>query len=180
MWYNLVRGVFTSERAIATASGSFLCYNITNGGAIGNYHAKAQKILWGEIMFSGLQPVQLDPIFRGCVKTIVFDQVDNSGNYKDLTNKRLFLTAKTTPWDMDADDSDAVFKVEGTIPDPTAEPGRVVFTLSEENTYQDPNIIPYFFDIIATDSDGTSNAEMMAYGTFNIVGHPNNAEAGGE
>ena len=131
-------------------------------------------------MFGGMQPIQLDPIFRGCVKTIVFEQVNKEGSYKDLTSKRLFLTAKTTPWDMDADDSDAVFKVEGTIPDATKEPGRVVFTLSEDNTYQDPDVMPYYFDIIATDSDGTSNAEMLAYGTFIIIGHPNNAEAGGE
>ena len=131
-------------------------------------------------MFGGLQPIQLEPLFRGCVKTIVFVQVDKEGNYKDLTSKKLFITAKTTPWDTDADDSDAVFKVEGTIPDATNEPGRVVFTLSEENTYQDPNVVPYYFDIIATDSDGESNAETLAYGTFIIIGHPNNAQAGGD
>ena len=131
-------------------------------------------------MFGGLRPIRLSPIFRGCVKTIAFEQTDKNGAYLDLTGKRLFLTAKTTPWDTDADDSDAVFKVEGTFPNATTEPGRVEFALSEENTYQDPDVIPYFFDIIATDSDGTSNAKMMAYGTFNIIGHPNNAEAGGE
>lgn len=131
-------------------------------------------------MFGNLRPIQLEPIFRGCIKKIVFDQVDGNGNWKDLTDKKLFMTAKTTPWDEDADDSDAVFKVQGTIPDPTDEPGRVVFTLSEKDTYQDPTVIPYYFDIVATDTDGESDAEVMAYGTFNIIGHPNNAQAGGD
>lgn len=131
-------------------------------------------------MFGGLQPIDLGQIFRGCVKTIIFEQVDNNGNYLDLTNKKLFLTAKTTPWDTDSDDSDAVFKVQGTIPNPTSEKGRVKFVLSEANTYQSPDVIPYYFDIVATDTDGTSNAELMAYGTFVIVGHPNNEQAGGE
>ena len=131
-------------------------------------------------MFGGLQPIDLGQIFRGCVKTIVYDRVDNNGNYIDLTSNNLYLTAKTVPWDTDADDSDAVFKVQGTIPNPTTEPGRVVFTLSEANTYQDPTVIPYYFDIVATDLDGTSNAETLAYGTFVIIGHPNNAQAGGQ
>ena len=130
-------------------------------------------------MFGGLQPIDLGQIFRGCVKTIVYDRVDKNGNYKDLTDKYLWMTAKTTPWDQDSDDSDAVFKVQGSIPDATNEPGRVVFTLSEEDTYKDPTVVPYYFDIIATDSDG-DNAEPMAYGTFVIIGHPNNAQAGGD
>lgn len=131
-------------------------------------------------MFGGLQPIQLDPIFRGCVTPVTFSRVDQNGNYIDLTSKKLFMTAKTVPWNTDADDSQATFKVPGTIPDPVNEPGRVVFTLSEENTYQDPTVTPYYFDIIATDSDGTSNATTMAYGTFLIIGHPNNEQCGGD
>lgn len=130
-------------------------------------------------MFGGLQPIDLGQIFRGCVKTIVFDQVDENGNYIDLTDKYFWFTAKTTPWDTDADDSDATFKVQGTIASPTTEPGRVTFTLSEANTYQDPTVVPYYFDIVATDHDG-DNAQTMAFGTFVIVGHPNNAQAGGD
>ena len=130
-------------------------------------------------MFGGLQPIDLGQIFRGCVKTIAFEQVDKNGNYEDLTFNKFYLTAKTTPWDTDADDSDAVFKVEGSFPNPSTEPGRVVFTLSETNTYQDPTVVPYYFDIVSTDQDGTSNAKTVAYGTFVIVGHPNNAQAGG-
>ena len=131
-------------------------------------------------MFGGLQPIDLGQIFRGCVKTIAFEQVDKNGNYEDLTFNKFYLTAKTTPWDTDADDSDAVFKVQGSFPSPGTEPGRVVFTLSETNTYQDPTVVPYYFDIVSTDQDGTSNAKTVAYGTFVIVGHPNNAQAGGQ
>lgn len=133
---------------------------------------------------SGLQPYQLSPINRGCVNTVVFvavakENCDAPETQIDKTKKRLFLTAKTQPWDDVANDSDAVFKVEGTIPNPTTEPGRVVFTLSEQDTYKDPTV-PYFCDIVETDLDGTSNANRLFIGTFNILPGPNNAQAGGQ
>ena len=130
-------------------------------------------------MFGGLRPYQLSPINRGCVNTVVFLAQNEDGTWVDKTEKKLYLTAKTTPWDTDADDSDAVFKVLGVIPDATNEPGRVVFTLSEEDTYQDPEV-PYFCDIVETDSDGASNANRLFIGTFNILPGPNNAQAGGD
>lgn len=53
MCYNKYRrsDIFAQKVRSGTARAHlFLCYNIINGGAIGNYHAKAQKeILWGEI-----------------------------------------------------------------------------------------------------------------------------------
>lgn len=130
-------------------------------------------------MFGGLRPYRLAPINRGCVNTVVFLAQNEDGTWIDKTNKKLYLTAKTQPWDTDADDSDAVFKVVGTIPDPTNEPGRVVFTLSEEDTYKNPDV-PYFCDIVETDTDGTSNAERLFIGSFNIIPGPNNEQAGGE
>ena len=133
-------------------------------------------------MPSGLRPYRLAPIDRGCVNTVVFDALKVDDECKetwiDKTSKRFFLTAKTQPWDDDDDDSDAVFKVEGTIPDATKEPGRIVFTLSEEDTYQDPTVL-YFYDIVQTNSDG-SNAQRLAIGDFNILPGANNAQAGGE
>ena len=132
-------------------------------------------------MFSGLRPVRLEPLNRGCVNNIIFESLnrDKNGNqtWIDKTSKKLYLTAKTQPWDNVADDSDAIFKVLGTIPDSVNEPGRVVFALSEEDTYQDPTI-PYFCDIVETDSDG-SNANRLFIGTFNIIPGANNAQAGG-
>lgn len=125
----------------------------------------------------GLRPFQLSPIDRGCVNTVVFEVVNEDGKYIDKTNKKIYLTAKTQPWDKDADDSDAIFKVLGTIPN-SSEPGRIVFTLSEEDTYQDPNV-EYFYDIVETDLDGT-NANRLAIGNFNILPGPNNAQAGGD
>ena len=129
-------------------------------------------------MFGGLRPYQLSPINRGCVNTVVFLAKNADGSWIDKTSKKLYLTAKTEPWDDDADDSDAVFKVLGVIPNPTDEPGRVVFTLSEEDTYKDPSV-PYFCDIVEVDQDGTSNAHRLFIGTFNIIGGANNAQAGG-
>ena len=130
-------------------------------------------------MFGGLRPYRLSPLNRGCVQSIAVWFKDENCKWIDKTNKKLYLTAKTQPWDTDADDSDAVFKVIGTIPNPTKEPGRVVFTLSEEDTYKDPSV-PYFCDIVETDSDGTSNANRVFIGTFNIIPGPNNEQAGGE
>lgn len=130
-------------------------------------------------MFGGLRPYQLTPINRGCVNTIVFLAQNEDGTWIDKTNKRLFLTCKTQPWDDDAEDTDANFKIEGTIPNPTEEPGRVVFTLTEEDSYLDPDQL-YFVDIVETDSDGTSNANRLFIGNFNVIAGPNNAEAGGE
>lgn len=130
-------------------------------------------------MSGGLRPYQLMPLNRGCVQDVVFLATKCDGSWIDKTGKKLYLTAKTQPWDTDADDSDAIFKVQGTIPDPTNEPGRVVFTLSEEDTYQDPTVL-YFCDIVETDSDGESNANRLFIGNFNIIPGPNNAQAGGD
>ena len=129
-------------------------------------------------MFGGLRPYRLSPINRGCVNTIVFLVQKPDGTWIDKTDKKLYLTAKTQPWDTDADDSDAVFKVVGTIPNPSKEPGRIVFTISEQQSYLDPTQL-YFVDIVETDSDGTSNANRLMIGNFNVIGGPNNAQAGG-
>lgn len=132
-------------------------------------------------MFGGLRPYRLSPINRGCVNTIVFVAVEKDGCDEpevqiDKTNKILYLTCKTQPWDTDADDSDAVFKVVGDIPNPTEEPGRIVFTLSEQQCYLDPEQL-YFVDIVETDLDG-GNADRLMIGNFNVIGGPNNEQAG--
>lgn len=129
-------------------------------------------------MFGGLRPYRFNPINRGCVNTIVFLVQKPDGTWVDKTDKKLYLTCKTQPWDTDADDSDAVFKVIGVIPEPTKEPGRVVFTLSEVQSYLDPEQL-YFVDIVETDLDGTSNANRLVIGNFNVIGGANNAQAGG-
>lgn len=125
-------------------------------------------------MPSGLRPYTLAPLNRGCAQEIVFEAQNSDGSWLDKTNKKLYLTAKTKPYDDDMDDSDAVFKVEGTIPN-SNEKGRVVFTLTEEQTYLDPAVL-YFCDIVETDMDG-SNAHRLFIGNFNIIGGANNAQA---
>ena len=91
----------------------------------------------------GLRPYELNPLNRGCVEKIVICFRKN-GQWVDKTNKTLYLTCKTQPWDNVADDSDAIFKKTGVIPD-TTEPGRIVFTLSETETYLDPTQIYYVY-----------------------------------
>ena len=129
-------------------------------------------------MFGGLRPYEMTPINRGCVNTVVFLAQNADGTWINKTDKNLYLTCKTHPWDTDADDSDAIFKVEGTIPNPTKEPGRVIFTLSEEQCYLDPEQI-YFVDIVETD-ENNANANRLFIGNFRVIGGPNNAQAGGD
>lgn len=128
-------------------------------------------------MSVGLRPYCLNPINRGCVETIAVTFSKNCEQV-DMTDKVFYLTAKTQPWDNDADDSDAIFKVVGTIPDSEKEPGRVVFNLSEKQTYLDPSVT-YYCDIVETDGAG-NNARRVFIGYFNVIGGANNAQAGGE
>lgn len=127
----------------------------------------------------GLRPYQMSPINRGCVNKVVFLVQKPDGTWVDKTDKKLYLTAKTQPWDNVANDSDAVFKVLGTIPDAAKEPGRVVFTISEKQSYIDPDVL-YYADIVETDTDGASNADRIFIGNFNVIPGPNNAQAGGD
>lgn len=124
-----------------------------------------------------LRPAKMVPLNRGCVEKIIVC-FTKDGEWIDKSNKKLYLTAKDQPWDFDRDDSDALFKVIGTIPSAT-EPGRVLFTLTEEQTWLDPENV-YFCDIVETDSDGTSNAQRVFIGSFNVIGGANNEQAGGE
>ena len=131
---------------------------------------------------SGLRPYQLAPLDRGCVNTIVLDQstqanCDSQETPTDLTNKKLYFTVKLQPWDDVADDSDAVFKILGALPNPDTEPGRVVFSVSATQSYIDPTV-PYYYDIVQTDIDGT-NPERLAIGSFNVIAGANNEQAGG-
>lgn len=130
----------------------------------------------------GLRPCNL-VLNRGCVNTVIYtldsqQSCDQPEVPVSLVDNKLYLTCKTRPWDTDADDSDATFKVEGTIPNPTEEPGRVVFTISEQNSYKCTPDNQYFFDIVTTDLAG-GNADRKAIGQFNIIAGPNNEQAGG-
>lgn len=126
----------------------------------------------------GLRPYELNPLNRGCVEKIVICFRKNN-KWIDKTDKVFYLTCKTKPWDDVANDSDAIFKKVGVIPDETKEPGRVVFTLSETDTYLDPTKM-YFVDIVETDEDGDSNAQRDFIGNFRVIGGANNAQAGGQ
>lgn len=126
---------------------------------------------------AGIRPHRLVPLNRGCSEKVIVCFRKNC-KWVDKTDKVLYLTAKTEPWDNDSDDSDALFKVIGTIPDPAKEPGRVVFNLTKEQTYLDPDE-EYFCDVVETDEDG-ENPHRIFIGSFVVIGGANNAQAGGE
>lgn len=129
-------------------------------------------------MSGGLRPYSLTPLNRGCVEKIAVTFTKNC-NQLDKTGKQFYLTAKTHPWDNVADDSDAVFKVTGLIPNPTKEPGRVEFYLGESDTYLDPTVL-YYCDIVETNISGPPQPRRVFIGNFNVLGGANNAQAGGQ
>lgn len=125
---------------------------------------------------NGLRPLRIGPFNRGCVATVIFENRKDDGEWVDMTNKRAWFTAKKEPYDNRSNDNSKVFKVEGTIS--AEEPGRIIFRLTEKDTYQDPEDT-YYYDIVTTDLDGT-NADRISIGYFNIIGGANNAQAGGD
>lgn len=124
------------------------------------------------------------PFKRGCNEKAIFnftqkEDCKSDAEFVDLTDKVLYFTVKAKPWDKVANDSSKVFKVTGNIPAPEEEPGRVVFEIGEHDTYKlDPRKI-YYWDVVITDNDGTSNPQRPLYGTLEVIGGPNNNEAGG-
>lgn len=124
---------------------------------------------------NGLRVVRMNSLNRGCVERVVIVFTDENCKPISKANKALYLTAKKKQWDLDKEDTSALFKIRGVI-DPS-EPNRVVFNLTEKDTYLDANKI-YFCDIVETDSDGSSNARRVFLGSFEVIGGANNKQAG--
>lgn len=124
---------------------------------------------------NGLRVVRMNPLNRGCVERVVIVFTDENCQPILKTDKILYLTAKKKQWDLDKEDTSALFKVRGVI-DPS-ESNRVIFNLTEKDTYLDANKT-YFCDIVETDSDGSSNARRVFLGSFNVIGGANNKQTG--
>lgn len=124
---------------------------------------------------NGLRVVRMNPLNRGCVERVVIVFTDENCQPIAKTGKVLYLTAKKKQWDLDKEDTTALFKIRGVI-DPS-EPNRVVFNLTEKDTYLDANKT-YFCDIVETDSDGSYNARRVFLGSFEVIGGANNKQAG--
>ena len=124
---------------------------------------------------NGLRVTRMNSLNRGCVERVVIVFTDENCQPILKTDKVLYLTAKKKQWDLDKEDTSALFKVRGVI-DPS-EPNRVTFNLTEKDTYLDANKT-YFCDIVETDSDGSSNARRVFLGSFEVIGGANNKQAG--
>lgn len=124
---------------------------------------------------NGLRVIRMNSLNRGCVERVVMVFTDEDCKPISKADKVLYLTAKKKQWDLDKEDTSALFKVKGAI-DPS-EPNRVVFNLTEKDTYLDANKT-YFCDIVETDSDGSSNARRVFLGSFDVIGGANNKQAG--
>ena len=136
-------------------------------------------------MIDADRPIKLArPFKRGTNEKFIVNFTEKEGcnseaEFVDLTDKVIYFTVKAKPWDKVADDSSKIFKVTGTIPSPEEEPGRVVFEIGEHDTYKLDPRKPYYWDVVITDSDGTSNPQRPLYGSLEVIGGPNNNEAGG-
>lgn len=124
---------------------------------------------------NGLRVTRMNSLNRGCVERVVIVFTDENCQPILKTDKVLYLTAKKKQWDLDKEDTSALFKVRGVI-DPS-EPNRATFNLTEKDTYLDANKT-YFCDIVETDSDGSSNARRVFLGSFEVIGGANNKQAG--
>ena len=124
---------------------------------------------------NGLRVIRMNSLNRGCVERVVMVFTDENCKPIVKTVKVLYLTAKKKQWDLDKEDTSALFKIRGVID--SNEPNRVVFNLTEKDTYLDANKT-YFCDIVETDSDGSSNARRAFLGSFEVIGGANNKQAG--
>ena len=124
---------------------------------------------------NGLRVIRMNSLNRGCVERVVMVFTDENCKPIVKTGKVLYLTAKKKQWDLDKEDTSALFKIRGVID--SNEPNRVVFNLTEKDTYLDANKT-YFCDIVETDSDGSSNARRAFLGSFEVIGGANNKQAG--
>lgn len=124
---------------------------------------------------NGLRVVRMNSLNRGCVERVVIVFTDENCKPIAKADKVLYLTAKKKQWDLDKEDTSALFKIRGVI-DPS-ELNRVVFNLTEKDTYLDADKT-YYCDIIETDSDGSSNARRVFLGSFEVIGGANNKQAG--
>ena len=124
---------------------------------------------------NGLRVTRMNSLNRGCVERVVILFTDENCKPISKADKVLYLTAKKKQWDLDKEDTSALFKIRGVID--SSEPNRVVFNLTEKDTYLDANKT-YFCDIVETDSDGSSNARRVFLGSFDVIGGANNKQAG--
>lgn len=105
---------------------------------------------------------------------VVFRRTKGDSEWIDCTNSKFVLIAKKEPWLDITDFSDALFQIEGKIPNEATwlgdknEPGRVVFNLSESNTNLNPKKSAYYCRIVETDLDG-SNPRSVFMGKFRVV-----------
>lgn len=105
---------------------------------------------------------------------VVFRRTKGDSEWIDCTNSKFILIAKKEPWLDIMDFTDAVFQVQGVIPNEATwlgennEPGRVVFDLSESDTSLNPKKSAYYCRIIETNLDGL-NPRSVFMGKFRVV-----------
>lgn len=112
-------------------------------------------------------------IDRGTKYSITGTYTDDDGVAVDITASEIFFTVKSSQYDTDADDSEALIKKDGVIvsgPD-----GTYSVTLTPTDTYVEPG--KYWYSItIDVDGSGT-DIKLLASGRVKIVGHPTNRAA---
>lgn len=121
-----------------------------------------------------LEWLPMNDIVCGHADKVVLRRTKGDSEWIDCSNSKFILIAKKEPWLNLTDFTDALFKIDGVIPNEATwlgennEPGRVVFCLSESDTNLNPKRSAYYCRIIETDLDG-SNPRSAFMGKFRVV-----------
>jgi hypothetical protein len=109
-------------------------------------------------------------IDRGTSYAISGTYLDSDGVAVDITSSDIRFTVKSTEWDTDADDSDALITADGTIV--SGADGTYLISLTPTDTQVDAG--KYYYDIkIDVDGDGT-DIKRLDKGRVTIDGSPTN------
>ncbi len=121
-----------------------------------------------------LEWLPMNDIVCGHADKVVLRRTKGDSEWIDCSNSKFILIAKKEPWLNLMDFTDALFKIDGVIPNEATwlgennEPGRVVFDLSESDTNLNPKRSAYYCRIIETNLDG-SNPRSAFMGKFRVV-----------
>lgn len=121
-----------------------------------------------------LEWLPMNDIVCGHADKVVLRRTKGDSKWIDCSKSKFILIAKKEPWLNLTDFTNALFKIDGVIPNEATwlgennEPGRVIFDLSEFDTNLNPKRSAYYCRIIETDLDG-SNPRSAFMGKFRVV-----------
>lgn len=112
----------------------------------------------------------LADIDRGTKYSITGTYTDDDGDAVDISSSAIYFTVKSSQFDTDVDDSEALISKDGTITDGPS--GTYAVTLTPTDTYVTPG--RYFYSIKIDVADDGTDVKVLASGKVKIVGNTTN------